>query len=131
MSGIIKFCMIILLASTFYSCSNKPKRLKTKLIESDTVFYHLETKKILTYLVNFNSESLDKSEKVFVNAGGQNNDGEVYLGADSNSITLIFGLNRCGYSFPCINENNKIKLKWNLENGECDYKKLPFSNFWT
>lgn len=60
---------------------------------------------------------------VFVKPGGQDDDGTVFLGVDSDAVTFIFGLNRCEYTFPCINEKNKIKLKWNLEyEAECDYK---------
>jgi hypothetical protein len=122
MSNLIRIGILGLLTLSFYSCNNKPKESKITLTHSDTGTHSTEPNKDIQYLANFNSESLSKAEKIFVKSGGPADDGAVYLTVDSNSVDFMFGLNRCEYSFPCFNENRKIRLKWNLEHGECDYK---------
>jgi hypothetical protein len=122
MKNIIKIGIAVFLTISFYKCTNEPKETKIILPQSDTVTHNIEPDSTTQYLTNFNSKSLSKAEKVFVTPGGPDDDGAVYLGVDSISVAFIFGLNRCEYSFPCINEDHKIKLKWNLDNGECDYK---------
>ena len=132
MDNMIKLQMLVLSVLGFCSCTNNTRETgesKNRLLP-DSLSQDTQLKKIPGYLINFNSVSLDKSEKVFVKAAGQNDDGAVYLGVDSNSVTFIFGLNRCEYSFPCINENNKIKLKWNLDyRVSCDYKNFLSETF--
>lgn len=77
------------------------------------------------YLKSFTTYNLCLANKLYVKVGGKNDDGAVYLSADSSnrygySVGFSFGLNRCGYQFATKDENNRIKLIWDTKGAWCD-----------
>ena len=126
MNRLLKTNIILFIFVLLFSCYNTENSEQpsnndtTKTNSSESIKLR---KKKPDFFVNFNVNNLAKSDEVFVNFWSKNDDGSVYISPDSNSVSFIFGLNRCEQSFPAIDSNNSIMLKWNMsEKIMCTYK---------
>lgn len=104
-----------------HSCNNHIQLNNPQMVNT-------KVKGISNSMKNNNHDS-GVSNKIFIKPASINDDGNVYLFADSNTYTFNFGLNRCGCEFPFINRNNKISLKWAINNLSCDYKNTLSETF--
>lgn len=116
-------CAAAVMALIFFmlSCSNNEALVERAA--NDTIYTAYPSPQPNKFTSNkkvqfeqFSSAAINSANRFYVS-----HEGEVYLGFEKGHVSFIFGMNRCEYTFPVIDEDNKIKVVWILHDHSCDY----------